>query len=237
MNIIENKMCDLFALEEIAYQPDGFQFEPIDAPDYEQAQGEHPVSTQLRRIFMHGLPSDEACDDLVALLDTDIDVNAVYCAFTGWSPIHYASYCGVDGRRYAAFKILLERGANPNLKTADGQTPLIMTSDDPIAVQLLIDHGAEVNACEQLDTALHYAAAQGAHESVAVLVANGADPTIKDVAGETPEDVCRRKLAQPDPVAQQIEITTVYDCRAKREDLQKCLDLLVGGSATKAAVH
>ena len=60
----------------------------------------------------------------------------------------------------------------------------------PRIAEDLIQRGAEVNAINGYDgnTALHYAAMKGSRELVELLLANGADPTVKNKAGLTPAD-------------------------------------------------
>ncbi len=59
----------------------------------------------------------------------------------GMAPLHYAVYRG----DYDTIKILLENGANPDLRTDDGGTALYHAEDDfvlPEIAALLRQHGA-----------------------------------------------------------------------------------------------
>jgi ankyrin repeat protein len=58
-------------------------------------------------------------------------------------------------------------------------------------VKFLLDHGAEIDARDRESnaTALSYAASLGRVEVVELLLARGADPTLKNVRGQTPLDV------------------------------------------------
>lgn len=106
-----------------------------------------------------------------------------------------------------AMKLLLEHGAHVDLPTVNGSTPLMAatgigafsrdtrgrykTVDQANeAAQLLIAHGADVNARDrQGQTALHGAAQWGWNPVVETLAANGADLRAKDAQGRTALDL------------------------------------------------
>ena len=116
--------------------------------------------------------------------------------------LHHVVYAGyVD-----SVKLLLSKGANPNLRGAQGNTllhyasrgpfniPLPGDEDEPDDVappkevlELLIAHGADVNA-KNTDgaTPLHAAAWGGRHDAVKVLLAAGAKVGVGDYHGDTP---------------------------------------------------
>lgn len=107
-------------------------------------------------------------------------------------------------------KLLLVHGADPNRGRVESlETPLHHAfvgagdtdrSDRRELIQLLIDHGADVNAKTKPgigsfnlrairtrgETPLHRAAAWGSMEVVGIMLKAGADPTIQDVNGESP---------------------------------------------------
>jgi ankyrin repeat protein len=106
-----------------------------------------------------------------------------------------------------AMRLLLEHGADPKLSpTRSGITPLMAaagvgtaeqdttgrykTQAQAIdAIQLLLDHGADVNAAANDGrTAVHGAALQGFDDVIKFLAAHGADLTVKDHKGFTPLD-------------------------------------------------
>ena len=101
-------------------------------------------------------------------------------------------------------RTLLAAGADPNLTTDDGTTPLMMAaglgvrSHQPLtprgvpsppaeeAVRVLVEAGADVNAANHGDfTALHGATFRGLNEVIRYLVEQGADIDARDYRGRT----------------------------------------------------
>jgi ankyrin repeat protein len=117
--------------------------------------------------------------------------------FTGQTPFLRAALSG----DVAAMRLLLEHGADPNLPTQAGTTPLMAASgvnwvvaqtytESPQslldAVQLCLDHGADVNAANSMGlTALLGAANRGANDIIRLLVANGARVDVVDKEGRS----------------------------------------------------
>ena len=100
---------------------------------------------------------------------------------------------------------LLAAGANPNLATDDGTTPLMVAAGlgrptfqpglrrggrsigGEEAVKILVEAGADVNAVNEADfTALHGAAFRGLDEIIQYLVERGANINARDFRGRTP---------------------------------------------------
>jgi hypothetical protein len=84
--------------------------------------------------------------------------------------------------------VLLEHGGDPNETDRMGWRPLHHTIgphyERPDAIRALIQHGAVVDSRDGLQrTALHRAAGFGHAESVRVLLAAGADPSLRDMHG------------------------------------------------------
>ena len=82
-----------------------------------------------------------------------------------------------------AMRVLLEQGANPNLKGSLGLTPLMMaaaTTADPTMVRLLLERGAAVDTQDESgNTALDWALRLGDTEASRVLRRAGAVPTAR----------------------------------------------------------
>jgi cytohesin len=120
---------------------------------------------------------------LSMVLNMGVDVNAL----------------GSDGNRAldiaclkgdpASAGILLEHGANPNLRNKTGSTPLhdAALSGNKEVIEMLLARGADVSAqdSESKSTPLHYAASFGRLEAVRTLVEHGADVSAKDSKGRT----------------------------------------------------
>ena len=100
-------------------------------------------------------------------------------------------------------RLLLAAGADPNIPSVDGTTPLMVASglggggggrrrpdgSNPALArtELLLEHGADVNAVNEADfTALHGAAFSGNKELLRYLVEEGASIDAQDFRGRTP---------------------------------------------------
>ena len=82
-----------------------------------------------------------------------------------------------------AFTTLLKMGANTELRTHNGETPLhrAVRNNNYEAVRLLLEHGAKVNARDRKGhTPLMYAARNANLKMVNLLLDHGADPAMRD---------------------------------------------------------
>ena len=91
-------------------------------------------------------------------------------------------------------RLLLARGADPNLALDDGgETPLFL-ADDPRIIDLLAAHGADVDdAGEGGETALMEKARACDLDAVRALLRNGAEPSLRDGHGRTALDAAANR--------------------------------------------
>jgi ankyrin repeat protein len=118
--------------------------------------------------------------------------------FTGQTPFLAAALAG----DVTVMKLLLKHGADPNIPTVGGTTPLMaaagvnwviyQTFDEGQqalldAVKLCVELGMDVNATNSMGlTAVHGAANRGSDEILKFLVSQGATLDVKDKEGRTP---------------------------------------------------
>jgi cytohesin len=119
--------------------------------------------------------------------------------FEGATPLALAA----EVNNLEAIKALVAGGADPNIPTTMGTTPLMLAAGAGTDVQrarsieerglavetarYLLEHGADVNAVGEFGwTPLHAAAYQGLTDVIELLVSRGAKTEIKDKLGQTP---------------------------------------------------
>jgi uncharacterized protein len=131
---------------------------------------------------------DAACagdiDALLALLNNCWSGELDTSNSDGWT----ALMCAACYRHDEIGHILLEKGANPEVKNADGLTALIFAATSGTAkfVEMLLDAGAFIDSRDnRLATALMDAAAWGRIDIVNILLERGADPNLQDIDGDT----------------------------------------------------
>ncbi|KAG8515339.1 B-cell lymphoma 3 protein [Galemys pyrenaicus] len=131
--------------------------------------------------------------------------------YDGLTALHVAVYTECD----EALLLLLERGADIDaVDIKSGRSPLIhaVENNSLRIVQLLLQHGANVNAqMYSGSSALHSASGRGLLPLVRVLVRSGADSGLKNCHNDTPLmvarsrrviDILRGKATRPAPAPQ-----------------------------------
>jgi ankyrin repeat protein len=134
-------------------------------------------------------------------------------------------------------KLLVSRGADPNLPNLIGTTPLTVaaglgwvgnfSANAPgqwmNAVKFCLDHGADINAADQKGyTPLHGAAVRGDNEMIAFLVSKGADVKAVTKTGDTVADMANgpfeHAMPHPDTVAmlEKLGSKNNNNCRADK---------------------
>jgi ankyrin repeat protein len=96
--------------------------------------------------------------------------------------MHAAAFGNVE-----TLRLLIDRGANVNAKNDFDATALLWAARDPEKARLLVEHGADVNArSKQGRTPLMLASLRhGGSQTVARLLAKGAEVNVKDGKGDT----------------------------------------------------
>lgn len=114
----------------------------------------------------------------------------------GWTALHLAAHYGQE----AIVRMLLAYGADPNARSKNdlANTPIHAAaaggSKSLDALRTLLAHGADVNATQHGGyTALHAAAQNGDRAMVDLLLARGADPSIKSADGRDAASFARKK--------------------------------------------
>jgi len=126
----------------------------------------------------------------------------------------------VTQRRDAAWlTFLLQKGANPNIETRDGTSPLEIAVQLGFVegVELLLDHGAQVDTTNIAgETPLISAVHRRDVEMIRALIAKGANPNRADNSGRTARDYAKL-LGTRSPVLAEIE-KAVADRGASSKD-------------------
>ncbi|EAW10550.1 Ankyrin repeat protein [Aspergillus clavatus NRRL 1] len=121
------------------------------------------------------------------LLELGADIDALDEA--GRSALHFAVEDPCQERSTAVLELTLEHGANTEVgELYVGNKPLHWAITDKVwdGMEVLLDHGADIEACNgRGETALHVAAAGGTYSSVALLNRRGSDIFALTNAGHT----------------------------------------------------
>ncbi|MEQ9375658.1 MAG: ankyrin repeat domain-containing protein [Imperialibacter sp.] len=140
------------------------------------------------------------------LIQKEPDINSF--DENGQTPLHIA----IEVENAKLVNLLINGGANPNLKTKGGLegTPLMFASSikDTTISKLLLDAGAKVNTIDiNGDPALNWAAYYGHTDQMRLLIKAGADLSLRSKHGNVVDVVLR--LWQADSVAEVLRQTSL----------------------------
>ena len=81
----------------------------------------------------------------------------------------------VKAKSYQSVKVLLQKGANPYHRSSTGQTALILATRHVRMMRVLVDHGADVNTCDNNGLSpLFHCIRKRCFEGIRQLLQNGA---------------------------------------------------------------
>jgi ankyrin repeat protein len=159
----------------------------------------------MKMTVLHAAALGNDAETVRLLIEAGLDVNAA--DFQGFSPLIYTASNG----NLVAARLLLANGADVNAVSGDGAfqkvkagtlaqgrfTPLIMAAPfgSTELVRTLLDAGAKVNAQDirgMTPLMLAVATDRQKPDVIRALMAKGADPNIKSLAGETALDWARK---------------------------------------------
>ncbi len=133
------------------------------------------------------------------LIDAGAEIDAADdCDMT---PLAHCAHSYGSEEHLACMRLLIEAGADINKQEFRGIPPIYWASSSASGekgqLAMLIEAGANVNLCGQSGmTALHCAAMGNAAWAIRLLLAAGADPTLKDAEGKTPRDYAKGKAGK-----------------------------------------
>ena len=159
--------------------------------DFEQLEDVNQLDTHGRSPLYRAAMSGN-CDLVAWCLDQKAKTNIKY-KLTGETPLIAA----VRAKHLDVALLLVERGANPNLKGRYGETALLSAANqgETALVKALLDKKAKIlPATAKLDrkTGLHFACEHGHTDIVRLLVDAGADVNLADSGGEAPLGLAAR---------------------------------------------
>jgi len=139
-----------------------------------------------------------------------------------------ALYVAAAQGHQAIFELLLAHGVDINAKDSHGWTALhkAACNGHQAVVELLLAHGADINATDGHGwTALHNAAYLRYQAIVELLVSYGADITIRNLLGDTAEDI-----TYAEEIRNYLRLTADLKSAVEREDVQAVRQLVAQGA-------
>lgn len=158
----------------------------------EPKQPEEPAKeTRQERTPLHDAAECGYANFAITFNEHRDGINAVDAK--GRTPLHVAVQAKQEAEQEAEqeemVRLLIERGANVNIKDQDGLTPLhlAVVLRSATLAPLLVQAGANLHAVDAKgQTPLHAAIQAGKDEMVCLLIERGVDVNIKDQDGLTP---------------------------------------------------
>ena len=142
---------------------------------------EHGVSN------LHQAAQNKDVTELEKLISAGVDVN-VRINGDDWPPLISA----ITVENLSAVKALIDAGADINLASKNGGTPLHFSNG--AVTQTLLEHGAKVNACNNRGwTPLHSAAFFGRVDAVKMFLSGGAELSAKTDVGKTALEIAQEE--------------------------------------------
>lgn len=153
--------------------------------------GAKPTKSRLDKMTGLMIAAESGKIEIVKLLLGTVDINAQ--SVTGMTALAHASRRG----QTELVRLLLTKGANPDLADLSGRTPLMYAAMNGQidAVRYLLASGADAKAQDKVgDNALSLAARYSGQPEVArQLLAKGANPAEKDARGYTAAAIARQR--------------------------------------------
>ena len=172
-------------------------------------------------------------DMIEFLINNGADVNAK--DESGYTPLYHAADNIIE--------LLVSNGADINAQDNDGSTPLHVTSygipKAKTRARLLIALGADLNAPDNMgSTPLHHAGGWGRTDVAGVLVANGADLSIKNGDNMTPSQYAKSSIwKKVGELLEQVEgrksVTSLHDA-CWRGDIEQVKAHILQGADVNA---
>lgn len=151
---------------------------------------EMKYSEEERKIFFDALVYGKF-DKVNHLITTSPDIINAKDKY-GFTALHNL----MSEKQFEMINLLLEEGANPNIKNEDGITPLHLACWTKNA-NILLKNGADINSIDNSgNTPLHILAGDGEERTdvIKFLVMKGANIGIKNNKGETPYDIAKLRF-------------------------------------------
>jgi serine/threonine protein kinase len=126
--------------------------------------------------------------DLVIYTNVDINTSNEYGITLLHSAVSYKTTAKNVEEMTSIVKKMIEKGANPNIRSKTGITPLhsAIDQENTSIIKTLIENGADINLQDHLGrTPLHYAFIHKKQGSIKTLIENGANVNLKDQDGNT----------------------------------------------------